>query len=79
MGLGVSIQRNRAPFDSSVVKVILESFGAFQIFKNLVSRNWLVVEGNGVKMRPRGRALSVYRVLLTVRCSRSFCGHSLHF
>ncbi len=25
------------------------------------------------------RASSVYRVLLPVKCSRSFCGHSVHF
>ncbi len=37
MGLGVSIQCIQGNFDSEVVKVILGSFGPFQIFENLVS------------------------------------------
>ncbi len=35
---GVSIQSTQGTFDTSVVKVILGSFGVLQIFKNFVSR-----------------------------------------
>ncbi len=40
----VSIQGTQGTFDTSVIKVILVLFGAFLIFKNLVSRKRQVLE-----------------------------------
>ena len=54
-----------------MVKVILGSFGALPIFDNLVSRKWLVPKRDGVKFGP---VLCVHRVLLAVKCLRSFRG-----
>ncbi len=51
---GVSIQCAQGTFETSVLKVILGSFGAFPIFEKPVSRKWLSVERNGVKFVPRG-------------------------
>ena len=47
---GVNIQCIQGTFDSSVVKVIVWSFGAFPIFGKLVSRKRLVVERNQVNI-----------------------------
>ena len=55
-------------------KVSLGSFDAFPIFGDLVSRKRLIVERNGRKFGPRGP----YKVVLTVKCSRSVWGHSVH-
>ncbi len=41
---GVSIQCTQCTFDTSVIKVILGSFGVFLIFKYLVSRKRQVLE-----------------------------------
>ena len=54
---------------------ILRSFDAFSIFDNLVSWKWLIVEQNGHKFWVRG----VHGICVTVKCSRSFVGHSVHF
>ena len=35
-----------------MVKAILWSFGAFPISDKLVSRKWMVIERNGVKLGP---------------------------
>ena len=51
------------------------SFGACPIFDDLVSRNRLVVERNRLTMAN----YIVCRVLLTVKCSSSVSGHSVHF
>ena len=56
---GVSIQCTQGTFDTTVLNVILGSFGAFPIFDNLVSRKRLVVERNRVKFGLRGE-YSVY-------------------
>ena len=50
----------------------LGSLGAFPIFDNLVSRTRLVVEQNGVKFGAQGWVFTVYKVVLTVKCLRSF-------
>ncbi len=60
-------------------KTSLMSFCAFPICANLVSRKRLVVERNGPKFGPQGYILGIYRVLLTINCSRSVWGHSVHF
>ncbi len=52
--LGVIIQCTQGTFDTSVIKVILGSLGAFPIFEKPVSRKRLVVERNGVKFGPQG-------------------------
>ncbi len=49
------------------------------MFENLVSRKRQVVERNGVKFGPRGWVFSVYSVLLTVKCLRSFWDHSVDY
>ena len=46
----VSIQCTKGTFDTSVIKAILWSFGAFPIFEKTVSRKRLVIERNGVKV-----------------------------
>ncbi len=46
-----------------------QSFGAFEIFGNLVSRKRMVVERNGLKFGPQGKVIS---------CSRSSSGHSVY-
>ncbi len=52
--------------------VHLGSFGAFPIFLvHVVSQKRLIVECNGPKFGPRGLLFSVYRVLLTDKCSSS--------
>ena len=50
---GGSIQCTQGTFDTSVLKVILGSFGAFPIFEKPVSRKRLVVERKGVKFGPQ--------------------------
>ncbi len=63
-------------------KLSLGSFGAFPIFADLVhavSRKRLMVERNGPKFGPWGKYLVYDGVLLTVRCSSSVRGHSVHF
>ncbi len=57
-----------------MLKFSLGSFGAFPIFTDLVhiSRKRLIVERNGSKFRPQGEVFSVYRILLTVKCSDKF-------
>ncbi len=47
--LEVSIQCTQGTFDTSLIKVILGSFGAFRFLTKSVSRKWLVVERNGFK------------------------------
>ncbi len=39
----------------------------------------LVVEQNGSKFGPHGKVFSLYKVLLTVKCSSSVWGYSMHF
>ncbi len=50
---GVSIQCTQVTFDTSMIKVILGSLGAFTIFEKAVSRKRLVIDRNGVKFGPR--------------------------
>ncbi len=50
---GVSIQCTQGTFVTSVIKVILGSFGTFPIFDKAVSPKRLVIERNGVKIWPR--------------------------
>ncbi len=50
----MSIQCTQGTLDTSVLKVILGSFGAFPIFDKPVSLKRLVVERHGVKFGPRG-------------------------
>ena len=57
-------------------------FGALPIFAHLVhvvSQKWLIVEQNGLKFGPQACVFIVYSVLLTVECSSSVWGHSVHF
>ena len=49
-----SIQCTQGSFDTSVIRVILGSFGTFPIYEKTLSRKWLVVERNGGKFEPRG-------------------------
>ncbi len=60
-------------------KVTLRSYGAFPIFNNFVPRKRLVVDWNGRTIGPLGQVFSVYRLFLTVKCSKSVWGHSVHF
>ncbi len=58
-------------------KFSLGSFSAFPIFTDLVhvvSRKRLIVEWNGPKFGSQGWVFSVYRVLLTVKSSKSSLG-----
>ncbi len=58
---GVSIQCTQGTFDTSVIKVILGSFGVFLIFKNLVSRKR---QGFRVKDISRSLCYPVYVVIV---------------
>ena len=60
-------------------KFSLGSSGAFPIIDDLVSHKRLVVEQNRPKIGPQAYVFSVYGVLLTVKCSNSVWGHSVHF
>ncbi len=55
----VSVHSTQGTFDTSVIKVILGSFGAFPTFEKPVSRKPLVIERNGVKFGLGGE-YSVY-------------------
>ena len=50
-------------------KFSLGSFGAFLKLDDYVSRKRLVVEQNGPKVGPHGYVYSVYRVILSLKCS----------
>ena len=78
---GVSISCIQGTFDCQVFKFSLGSFGAFPFFDDLVSRKRLLVERNGPNFGPLGggEVFSDYTVLLTVKCSSSVRGHSVHF
>ncbi len=70
---------HRGTFDTSVINVILGSFGAFPIFEKPVSRKRLVIERNGIKFGPGRWVFSVHRVFLTPKWLRSFWGHLVLF
>ncbi len=58
------------------------SFGVFPIFlivHNLVSQKRRVLGRNEPKLGPLELVLTLYRVLLIYKCSRSIWGHSVHF
>ncbi len=64
------------------LNVNLRLFGEFPIvpiFDNLVSQKRLVVDQRGPKVGPQGNVLSIYRVLLTVKCSESVCRYIFDF
>ena len=65
----MSMPCTQCTFDTSVIKVILGSFGSFWFSKKL-SQKRLVVERNRVKFGPRGRVFSVHRVFLTLQSLR---------
>ncbi len=75
----MSVQCTQGTYDTSVMKVILGSVGAFPIFDSLVSFKWLVVERNRVKFGPQGRVFSVYRILVKLNASGNSGGYSVYF
>ena len=63
--------------DLLVFKVILGSFGAL-VSNWPVTRKQLTVERNRVKLGTRGYLFNTHEVPLTIWCSMSFLGHSVH-
>ncbi len=60
-------------------KSVIQYIPIFAGLVHVVSRKRLIVERNGPKFGPHGYVFSVYRVLLTVKCSSSVSGYSVHF
>ncbi len=74
-------------FDVYIVRLTVNCsssvWGYFAYFRisasvHVVSRKRLIVERNGSKFGPHGSVISVNRVLLTIKCSCSAWGHSVH-
>ncbi len=72
-GSGVSIQCTEGTFDTSVIKVILGSFGAFRFLTSLISK---MAGRRAKRIEICASGLSIHRVLLTLKWLRSFWGHS---